>query len=197
MKKTQKTAMITIGILFILTVLIIGGFYYITQKKQTSQEANPTTEAGKLIKKNIEDNYPGTPREVLKLYCRITECMYNDEIKDTELEKLAMQLRILFDDELLKKNPPNTFLNGLRTDIESYHENKQRISSYDVQLASETDYATIKKEKYATLKISILLQQTGKKSHFARTNEQFLLRKDNKGRWKIAHWQLAAAEDLK
>ena len=196
MKKTHRTILFTIISMSILTVFIVWGFYTITKRGQSQNEAVPKTEVEKLIKKDIDGNYPGTPREVMKLYCRITKCMYNDEITDDQLEQLAIKLRLLFDDELLKNNEKEAFLKNLSADVLTYHENEERISSYEVQLNSDTEYGTIKNDKYATLKVSFLVQHTGKKKSFTKTYEQFLLRQDGAKRWKIVHWQLASEDNL-
>ena len=63
------------------------------------------TEIQKLITKNLDTNYPATPREVVKYYNRILECFYDDTYTDDELESLADQARKLLDDELLENNP--------------------------------------------------------------------------------------------
>ncbi len=196
MKKTHRTVVFTIVTMSILAILIIWSFYNITMKGQSQGDEIPKTEVEKLVKKDIEGNYPGTPREVLKLYCRITQCLYNDEMTEEQFEQLADQLRLLFDDELLENNENELYKKNLSTDIMSYHENEERISSYDVQLDSATKYGTIKKEKYATLKVSLLIQKSGSNKGLTKIYEEFLLRKSKDGKWKILNWQLASGEDL-
>ncbi len=196
MKKTHRTVVFTVVTMSILSILVILSFYSMTKNGQSQSDDTPKTEVEKLVKKDIESNYPGTPREVLKLYCRITQCLYNDEMTEEQFEQLADQLRLLFDDKLLENNESESHKKNLLADITSYHDNEERISSYDVQLDSDTKYGTIKKEKYATLKISFLIQKSGSKKSLTKTYEEFLLRKSKDGRWKILNWQLTSGEDL-
>lgn len=191
MKRTHKTIVLTIVGMTILTVCIVLGFYSITKRNQLQEESIPTTEVERLMEKDIEGNYPGTPREVLKLYCRITKCMYNDEISEEELKQLSNQLRLLFDDALLENNKQDSFFENLTAEITSYQERKERITSYEVKEGDATEYGTINKEEYATLGVSFFIQQSGKNKSFTKTYEQFLLRQDNEKQWKIIHWKLA------
>lgn len=85
------------------------------------------TEIQKLITKNLDTNYPATPREVVKYYNRILECFYDDTYTDDELESLADQARKLLDDELLENNPRDQYLSDLKADIEDYHNNQKRF----------------------------------------------------------------------
>lgn len=195
MKKTHKTIWYTVIGMMIVAIIVVWGFYYVTQNKMSESEDVPTTEAQKLIKKDIEGNYPGTPREVLKLYFRITQCMYNDEMTEDEQVALSDQLRMLFDEELLETNERDAFYANLSADITNFRDNEERITSYDVELGSETEYSTIKGDDYAELKATLLMQKTGAKKSFSKTCEQFLFRQDEKGQWKIAHWQLSNEEN--
>ncbi|MDK2808927.1 MAG: hypothetical protein PWP24_1664 [Clostridiales bacterium] len=195
MKKTHRTVLFTIVFMCIISVLVIGSFYVMTKNKIVSKE-EPETEAQILIQKDIKGSYPGTPREVLKLYARITQCLYNDAITDQEYEKLADQLRILFDEELLQANPRETYLKNLKSDIQSYQKNMDKITTYEVALASETDYGTIEEQEYATLKVAFLVQNSEKKITYRKTTEQFLFHQDQEENWKIIHWKQIANENI-
>ncbi|MFA9464307.1 MAG: DUF6715 family protein [Velocimicrobium sp.] len=195
MKKTHRTVAFTIITMGILAMLIIWSFYNMT-KKTAQKEEVPMTEVEKLIDKNIEENYPGTPRGVLKLYGRMTQCMYNEKMTEEQFEKIADQLRLLLDNELLENNERKAYLKNLRDDISTYHENEEKISSYEIQLGSATHYATIKEKEYATLKLSFLTQKAGKEKTYSKTYEQFLLRRNDGEKWKILQWKLASEDDL-
>lgn len=188
-RKPQNKTAVTVFFLLAAGVLLVWGFFKIASNKQ-NETRQPLTEVETLLKKDIEGNYPGTPREVLKLYCRITKCLYNEEMTQKEFEQMALKLRFLFDEELLANNPEASFIRNLKNDVDSYHEEEKRISSYDVQLASDMKLKTIKKVNYATLKINILVQGTGKNRDITKTTEEFLLREDEAGKYKIAHWQI-------
>ena len=102
----KKSGVIKAVITILIILLIVGAYYFFTTQRRTSVEDTvELTEIQKLITKNLDTNYPATPREVVKYYNRILECFYDDTYTDDELESLADQARKLLDDELLENNP--------------------------------------------------------------------------------------------
>ena len=98
-------------IIVVCVCVILGGYYYLTNRNNAKEEENITlTEIQELTTKNLDKNFPATPREVVKLYNRIITCFYNDEYTDDELYDLGDQARKLFDDELLENNPRDEYL---------------------------------------------------------------------------------------
>ena len=94
--------------IFLMCLLVVGGLvvYYQYMRKQQMQgmEKVPTTEAEKLIAKDMEVGYPETPTELLKLWGRINQCIYNTDLNDEEQEALFRQLRMMYSSELLEQN---------------------------------------------------------------------------------------------
>ena len=90
----KKVRIVIIAV--VLVGLVCGGFYYMSSKKDVSVE-NKTelTTLDKLILKDLESNYPSTPRAVVKLYNQIITCYYSAEFKDDEFEKLVDQALLL------------------------------------------------------------------------------------------------------
>ena len=115
----KKVRIVIIAV--VLVGLVCGGFYYMSSKKDVSVE-NKTelTTLDKLILKDLESNYPSTPRAVVKLYNQIITCYYSAEFKDDEFEKLVDQALLLFDDELKAKNPKDEYMKTLSNEIEEY-----------------------------------------------------------------------------
>ena len=102
----KKSGVIKAVITILIILLIVGVYYFFTTQRRTSVEDTvELTEIQKLITKNLDTNYPATPREVVKYYNRILECFYDDTYTDDELESLADRARKLLDDELLENNP--------------------------------------------------------------------------------------------
>ena len=67
-------------IIVVCVCVILGGYYYLTNRNNAKEEENITlTEIQELTTKNLDKNFPATPREVVKLYNRIITCFYNDE----------------------------------------------------------------------------------------------------------------------
>ena len=76
---------------FIIAIICIGmvcgAFYYITNKgKNSAQDSEELTVVQKIITKDIEADYPATPREVVKLYNKIITCYYSAEFEEGEFD---------------------------------------------------------------------------------------------------------------
>ena len=99
-------------------------------------------------------------------------------------------MRELFDDELLASNPEKKHIESLKKDAESYHKEKKFISSYTVDKNSSVRKKTIDGKEYATLQASYLVQENN--SGYTKTYEEFLLRADENGRWKIVGWEVVS-----
>ena len=135
MKKTKQKTMGTIFIMAILVIAVGVGFWQIMESKRAqskNEEKSKIEEVNEIIEKDFEANYPGTPREVVKMYSRISSCCYNQELSDDELVLLVEKMRELFDEELLAANPTEKHIEELKKDAEKYHEAKRTISSYTV-----------------------------------------------------------------
>lgn len=62
-------------IIVVCVCVILGGYYYLTNRNNAKEEENITlTEIQELTTKNLDKNFPATPREVVKLYNRIITC---------------------------------------------------------------------------------------------------------------------------
>ncbi len=68
----------TVGLIVVaavcVTMIIAGYYYYTTQKGGSAKSAGDLTEVQKVITKNLDRDYPKTPREVVKFYSRILQC---------------------------------------------------------------------------------------------------------------------------
>ena len=128
----------------VCVVIIVGLFWYTAAKKGNSAENNDDlTEVEKVITKNLEKNYPETPREVVKFYNRIITCFYDEEYTDDELYELGDQARLLMDDELLENNSRDDYFKSLKADIEDYHDKSKKIESSSVCSSDEVKYQKI------------------------------------------------------
>ena len=64
-------------ITILVVAAILGGYYFFSQKHKSNVDSENLTEVQKLINKDLEKNYPETPREVIKLYNRIIKAYYD------------------------------------------------------------------------------------------------------------------------
>lgn len=100
----KKTGIVILTIALIAA--ICGSFYIVNDKsKRANQKEKVLTEVQRITTKDLDKNYPQTPREVVKLYNRIVKCYYGMQYSDEELDALTDQALKLFDDELAANNP--------------------------------------------------------------------------------------------
>ena len=129
------------------------------------------------------------------MHCRYMKCAYNNEFTEEELKKANQQIRNLYDDELLDYNEESAQLASLKEDIQYYTDNKQKIISYSFGEDNQIEYNTEKNIDYAKIKVTVLLR---KDSSSAKGQEEYILRKNDNGEWKILGWQAvkdSATED--
>ena len=186
-KKTQNPVVVGI-VMALLAVFIIGGFFLVRSIGLKNLELKKSkTEVEKLMELNLDDNYPGNAREVLKVYNRILKCCYNEELTDEQIKKLAVQNQKLFDEQLLEKNPLDQYVEKLKKDIKDYKDKKTTIANIAIQDLAEAEREERGGYKFCNLLVSYIVKDTkGLKT----TNEKYYLREDDKGRWKILFWEL-------
>ena len=180
----------TIIVIAVLVALGLGYYYYLANKdtgKDATDIAADTSEVSVLISKDIMANYPESPKDVVKLYARITKAYYDTSLTNEQIEALGKQARLMFDDELKNTQTDADFYEKLKEDIGNYNSTKTRISSYVIQSAAKTKYSTFKDRQYASIALVYYLRQGDK---LIDSPTKFTLRKDDDGHWKILFWEL-------
>lgn len=189
MRKFRVTIVVLIFVVFGL------GYYAYLSGKDTPTPAEAVTEIseiGKLTARNLDADYPNTPRKVLDFYSQITVAFYKEGLSDEDLEKLCDQSVKLFDAELLLVNPAETFVENTKAEIEDFASIDRKVTGYVLEETSEIEY--YKENGYECAKISAKYFLSDKNG-FSKTYEDFLMRKDEKGRWKILGWQKTPANE--
>lgn len=193
MKKNfgQKAKKNVTAFTFVVCIIIIGilAVYYQYMKKQQLQTdvQTPTTEIEKLIAKDFEMGYPETPTEVMKLWGRVNQCMYNSSLEDGEFDSLLKQLRTMYSSELLKQNSEESHSKKFQEEINKFHKNKYKIVSYSAETGTSVRYQTINNQKCAYIRISYFINQKG---DYVKTFQDFVLINES-DRWKILGFQPA------
>ncbi|MCR4989670.1 MAG: hypothetical protein K6A38_02240 [Lachnospiraceae bacterium] len=173
-------------------IILVGGYYYYLSNFRTKPtEENPTkvSEVQKLILKNLEKDYPPTPKEVAKLYADLTLAFYVDGYSEEEFISLAEKMRELFDVELRDHTDRDVYISNLRTEIASLKSQGNTISSYSISPSTDVEFFTKDNHDCARLNISFTIKNTSKS--VAISKEVFIMRKDINGHWKIYGWTLA------
>lgn len=174
-------------LLILLAALIVGAFALVAYRTpKSAEEATEVSEKDELMSKNIAANYPATPREVMKLYNRYMLCLYGvegSELKDEEVRALGTKMREMYDEELLGANPEEAHLQSLQQEIAAFRNDSKVMIQANVCDSNEVDYIDVDGASGALLEASYFVKKGSKE--FTRTYQQFLMRKDDSGNWKI------------
>ena len=104
-----------------------------------------------------------------------------------QFQQLVTMQRLLFDEEFLDNNPLESFVNNLSSEIEEMRKTKSTMISYRVQKQSSVVSWESGENKFSSIVASYTLKED---SEYKKTYEEFLLREDENGRWKIVGWRL-------
>ena len=179
MKLSPKSLIVAV----IFVALIVGYYYYLSNRTDTSAEAqSELTEVQLVTTENLEQNYPATPREVIKFYNRVVMCFYNEEYDEEEFEAMIDQARELFDADLLSNNPRDMYEAKLRADVLLYHRDGKTISNVTISDSKDVRREEIGDRDYAYVDCTYYIREG---SSFAAVNQTYMMRKDAEGRWKI------------
>ncbi len=190
-----KNTLLTVLLMSVFVVVVIYAYYYINNvtKPIIPDTIRKKTEAEILIEKDIELAYPATPTEVLRLHLRITKCLYNDKLTKEEIDDLVNQERILYDEELLEKNPVESQIRIINEEIERFHEADKEITNYLIENKENIKYWTEEDIEYASIVASISFAES---KEIIKVFEEFTLRRDEDGQWKILGWELSDKDSI-
>lgn len=183
------------GIILVVLVIALGlsAYTYILNNNTSTpaETDSAVSEVGKLASRDLETDYPNTPRKVVEYYSQITKCFYEEELSEETLKKLVQQTRLLYDEELLAQNPEEDAWKNIKDYIEEYKKESRKITEYIIEDSKDIQYYTKDENSYAIITV---LYFTRDKSGTFKTYEDYLLRKNENGEWKILGWELTQKE---
>ncbi len=190
MKKGRGMKGLIIGV--ILLCLVIGYYYYLSNRRSDKTEDDAKlTAVQEVLLRNLDNNYPPTPREAVKYFGEIAQCVYGGTYTEEEFQQLAAQAKKLYDAELLANNPDKQYIENLKWDVDDFKNQEIVISSFSPSSSTDVEYFTQDGYSWAQLRCVFSLR---KGTQLASAEEIFLLRKDETGHWKIYGWTLAGDE---
>ena len=189
MKKNGVGGFTTVMLLAVLAGL--GYYTYLNNNTVSKKNAEIKTEKEELLEYDFNENYPKTVRETVKMHCKYLKDVYTGKYTEDELFTMNKQIRQLYDEELLEQNPQEKQLAELQEDIQQYDEMKKKFSSYSLAEASQVEYNTEDGVEYAKIKVDIILIVEGVS---VSGEEEYILRKDDEGKWKILGWQVVSKD---
>lgn len=181
-QKMAKNMTVFAGVMCFIIVGIMF-VYYQHKNSDLSAEADTTkaTEVQKLASKDLEAGYPETPAEVMKMFGRINQCMYNEGMGDEEFDTLLNQLRTLYSQSLLEENPFEKHKSDFQKEKENFSSEMIKIANYTVDKSSSVKYKEINGQECAYIQMSFFLSGGGK---YSKSFQDYILVKEEK-KWKI------------
>lgn len=192
MRKNNGIKVVIIGI--VLLCLVLGYYYYLSNKKAAENEKNNVklTAVQEILLRNLDKNYPPTPREVIKCFGNFCQCLYEGQYTEEEFLALAAQVQKLYDAELIANSTQEQYIEKLKNDINDFKEKKIVISSYSPASSMDVERFTQDGYEWAQMQCIFSLR---KGTQLSKTEEIFILRKDENGHWKIYGWGLEDEEE--
>ena len=180
-------------IVIVIMALLVGGYYfYLSNKVESNESKEVVTAVQNVILKDLDKNYPPTPKEVVKYYSEISKCLYNEAYTDEQLEKMADKLLAIYDDELVANNPKEEYIKSLKKDIEAFIEKSYIISTYTPSSSTDVEEYTVAGRECAELYCTYTIR-TG--ADYSNNLQRFVLRKDVETKhWKILGFDVPVEE---
>lgn len=177
-----------VGIVFLAllcTIVVCGSYWLLKSKVRVHpDETENLTKIEKIVGRDLDNDYPSTPREVVKFYNKIILSFYTEDYTDEQFEGLLTQARGLMDDELLENNPLDTYRSSVKDEIANYKKRDREIRQSSVcdsdDVLLKTDPNNDDELAYVTATYFVK-----EKKEFTRTYQMYVLRKDDAGSWKI------------
>lgn len=185
MKKFQGTKGLIIAIILIL--IVAGYYYYLANFHEKEVEEEVTiSQVQDLLLRDLDRNYPPTPKEVLKYFFELTICLYNDKLSEEDVNALALRVQELCDDELNSNNPAEEYLTELKSEISAFQAGNSRMLNYSTSSSVDVDYYEEDGCSFARMYGTYYLQVN---KNLKSLEEVFVFRKDGDGHWKLYGWQ--------
>ncbi len=176
-------------IIVLLAILVVGAFIYFGRNQNKPEKDIVDTDAPtyKVLHRDLDKNYPATPKSVVTFYCDILKVIYKEELTKDEYGLVVTQLRTMFDEELQAYNDYDSYYLSLQAEIDQYKNKNCYIADYSVEDGYGIEYKTLKDGKNYAFVEAKMYVRTGK--NVQTVGEEFTLRKDDAGNWRLLTWK--------
>ena len=181
----KKTTVIVTVILIVIVTALVGYYAFLSGKARTAAEESAATPTQLVLNKDLQKDYPATPKEVVKFYTDIEKCLYNEDCTEEEIEQLGMKARELYDEELLENNEVGTYLVRLKQEVKDFKDNKKRMTGANVAASANVDFFSEDGFDFARIYCGYTIRDA---NGSAGIGQVYLLRRDENRRWKIYGW---------
>ncbi len=175
----------------IMAVLVVGYYYYLSHRNATKvqeEKAEELTEIEDILTTDLENDYPASPREVVKFYDRIVSCYYSGECTQDEITELAKVQWQLLDTQLQQINPIDTFTSSVQADVAKNQEMQRSIISIKVSSSLDVEYKTVNGDDIAVVQDTYFMKEG---SSYEKTKQQYALRQGEDKKWYILAFDLS------
>ena len=97
------------------------------------------------------------------------------------------------DDELLSVNPEDSYYEAMLLDVTDYKNKNWTIANYTIPDSDEVTYKDIDGQSMALLTVSYFIKEN---TSYAKSYQNYILRKDSSGLWKIYGYSLKGTQDV-
>lgn len=187
-RDTGKAQIIRFVIIAVLAACVILACYIrlTNQSKNSAEDAEENMTEVEILKQyDMQNDYPSTARDVVKLQCRFMKSIYNESLEESDLSKLNEQTRVLYAGELLNENPKSEQFANLKRDVEDFQSASKIYVNYTVDSENNVKYSKENGQEYAIVYVTCGIKESGNTN--AVVAEYVLLKED--GQWKILGWQ--------
>lgn len=187
----MKRAVRTVVVIMICAVIMVSYYVYLdrsTSKRADNSDNVKVTEKDRLLDMDFNDNYPPTPREVIKLYNRyLAYCFGDNKLSRSEQKKMADNIRELMDSELASDNPKEQYEDSFAGEISDFQSRKAKIVSTSVCDTSDVIYGKKNGKQIAYVKTSYFIREA---SSYSTVYQMYVLRLDSASHWKVLGFHL-------
>lgn len=176
-------------VLVLLALIMVVVYYRIAnrEKEKVVEDNAPVSAVQEILLRNMDKNYPPSPKEVVKYYSDLTRVLYNENCTDEEIEQLAQRALQIYDDDLAANQEWNRYLTDLKSEIATKKSQQYAIMSYTISSSTDVNYFTKDQYECASLYCTYNIRNGAVPGS---VEELFILRKDDAGHWKILGWDL-------
>ena len=183
--------LIALGGLVVLGVFLWFAFPPGPDEK-SDEDSMVLTKVQTVTTMDLEANYPNNERDVVSMYGRIMQVLYNEEYDEKAIEAMATQLQVLYDSELIL-NQPSYFLQ-LQQEVAQKKADGFTIQNYVVPDKNDVTFFTQDERECAGMEVLFSVRNATK---IEATYYVFILRKEETtGRWKILGWEPKADQTI-
>ncbi|MBQ4524132.1 MAG: hypothetical protein IJA10_14450 [Lachnospiraceae bacterium] len=186
MKKNIIIGVVGAGIV----VALLFGFKALINRSDDRESLNGNKNESSL-ELDIERIYPKTPTEVIEKFAQINKYVYSNDVSEEKMEEIVENLRLLYDQELLEKNSEDVQLSAFISELFRADSVNRRIMNYEVDGNEKVEYKENKYGELATLNATFYFKED---DGYPYVEYNFVLRKDEDGKWKILGWDYAEKE---